>query len=156
MKNIYFLIPVLLIFANFFSSCSPTVYKTATDTVNLNKEYRVLLRDVVNLQGDINKTKSNIPVYEAKLQKANAQSKESLEESRAQASVATGGNLKQIRKSEKKADKAQDQAEEARDASKRLSASRDDLKSLQAELAQKQRRLEDLDTQRAAINASVN
>jgi hypothetical protein len=95
MKKLLYLLPVLLILSAFFYSCSPKVYSTAADTVNLNKEYRVLLRDVVNLNGDINKLKSNIPVLEAKAQKADAKSKKSLEESRRQAAMATGGELKQ-------------------------------------------------------------
>jgi peptidoglycan hydrolase CwlO-like protein len=72
MKKIIYLLPIALFLSAFFYSCSPKTYTTAADTVNLNKEYRVLLREVVNLQGDINKLRSDIPVLEAKAQKAEA------------------------------------------------------------------------------------
>ncbi len=152
MKKLLYLLPLLLILSAFFYSCSPKVYSTAADTVNLNKEYRVLLRDVVNLNGDINKLKSNIPVLEAKAQKADAKSKKSLEESRRQAATATGGDLKQIRKAESKADDAQDDAEDSKEAHKKLEDARNRLANLQSELAGKESRLQELDRQKTAIN----
>ncbi len=152
MKKLLYLFPVLLILSAFFYSCSPKVYSTAADTVNLNKEYRVLLRDVVNLNGDINKLKSDIPVLEAKAQKADAKSKKSLEESRRQAAMATGGDLKQIRKAESKANDAKDDAEDARSAGKKLEDARESLADLQSEVARKESRLQELDRQKSAIN----
>jgi DNA repair exonuclease SbcCD ATPase subunit len=151
MKKLLAIIPVLLLVSAFFYSCSDKVYSTAADTVNLNKEYRVLLRDVVNLKGNINKVRSNIPVLEAKAQKADANSKESLEESRRQASTATGGDLKQIRRAESKADDAQDDAEDSKDAHKKLEEAQDSLDSMQKELATKEARLTELDRQRQSI-----
>jgi chromosome segregation ATPase len=155
MKKLLYLLPALLILSAFFYSCSPKVYSTAADTVNLNKEYRVLLRDVVNLNGDINKLKSNIPVLEAKAQKADAKSKKSLEESRRQAAMATGGELKQIRKAESKADDAQDDAEDSKAARKKLEDARKSLADLQSELAGKEARLQELDRQKSSINQNA-
>jgi chromosome segregation ATPase len=154
MKKLLATIPVLLLLSVFFYGCSDKVYSTTADTVNLDKEYRVLLRDVVNLKGSINKVKSNLPVLEAKAQKADAKSKESLEESRRQASMATSGDLKQIRRAESKADDAQDDAEDSKDAHKELVDAQDNLDSMQKELATKEARLTELDRQRQAINKS--
>jgi chromosome segregation ATPase len=153
MKKIIYLLPITLFLSAFFYSCSPKTYTTAADTVNLNKEYRVLLREVVNLQGDINKLRSDIPVLEARGQKAEAKSRESLEESRRQASTATGGNLKQIRKAESKADDAQDDAEDAKKANQKLEEAQKKLEEAQAALSNKENRLRDLDRQKQAIEA---
>jgi peptidoglycan hydrolase CwlO-like protein len=152
MKKLLATIPVLLLLSVFFYRCSDKVYSTTADTVNLDKEYRVLLRDVVNLKGNIDKVRSNLPVLEAKAQKADADSKESLEESRRQASTATGGNLKQIKRAENKADDAKDDAEDSKDAHNKLEDAQKSLDSMQKELATKQARLAELDRQRQAIN----
>jgi cell division protein FtsB len=154
MKKIIIILPILLVLSVFFYSCSDKVYSTTADTVNLTKEYRVLLRDVVNLKANINKVKSNLPVLEAKAQKADANSKESLEESRRQASTATGGDLKQIRRAESKADDAQDDAEESKDAHKKLEDAQSSLDSMQKDLETKEARLAELDQQRQAIKKS--
>lgn len=154
MKKLLYLLPISLFLTVFFYSCSPKTYTTSADTVNLNKEYRVLLRDVVNLRGDINKFRSNILVLDAKAQKAEAKSKESLEESRRQASQATGGNLKQIRRAKSKADDAKDDAEDARDAYEKLTDEQKKLDNAQKDLVSKERRLSDLDNQRRAIQGA--
>lgn len=145
-------IPVILLLSAFFYSCSDKVYSTAADTTNLNQEYRVLLRDVVNLKGDINKLRSNIPVLEAKAQVASAKSKESLEESRRQASMATGGDLKQIRRAESKADDAKDDAEDSKEAHNKLREAENNLEELKKELDTKEERLSELDRQKQNIN----
>ena len=154
MKKILYLLPIALFLSAFFYSCSPKTYTTAADTINLNKEYRVLLREVVNLKGDISKLQSDIPVLEAKAQKADAKSRASLEESRRQAATATGGNLKQIKKAESKANDAKDDAEDARKANKKLDDARKKLTDTQAEVAKKENRLQDLERQKQAINAA--
>jgi chromosome segregation ATPase len=153
MKKLLTIIPLLLLGTVFFYSCSEKVYSTAADTVNLNKEYRVLLRDVVNLKGDINKVRSNIPVLEAKAQKEDAKSKESLEESRRQAAMATGGDLKQIRKAESKADDAKEDAEDSKEAHQKLEDAQNSLSDMQKELAGKEARLAELDRQKQSIGA---
>jgi chromosome segregation ATPase len=154
MKKFLVIVPFLLVFSLAFYSCSDKVYSSSADTVNLNKEYRVLLRDVVNLKASINKVRSKLPVLEAKAQKENANSQESLEESRRQAATATGGDLKQIRKAESKADDAQDDAEDAKSAQKKLSDAQDSLSEMQKELTTKESRLSELDRQRQSIGKS--
>jgi len=154
MKKLLTIIPLLLLGTVFFYSCSEKVYSTAADTVNLNKEYRVLLRDVVNLKGDINKVRSDIPVLEAKAQKADAKSKESLEESRRQAAMATSGDLKQIRKAESKADDAKEDAEDSKEAHKKLEDAQNSFADKQKELAVKEARLSELDRQKQSIGAA--
>jgi chromosome segregation ATPase len=154
MKKFLVIVPFLLVFSLAFYSCSDKVYSSSADTVNLNKEYRVLLRDVVNLKASINKVRSKLPVLEAKAQKENANSQESLEESRRQAATATGGDLKQIRKAESKADDAQDDAEDAKSAQKKLSDAQDGLSEMQKELTTKESRLSELDRQRQSIGKS--
>lgn len=152
MKKLLAIIPVILLLSVFFYSCSDKVYSTSADTTNLNKEYRVLLRDVVNLKGGINKLRSNLPVLEAKAQIADAKSKESLEESRRQAAQATSGDLKQIRRAESKADDAKDDAEDSKDAHNKLTEAQNSLDDMKKELATKEARLTELDQQRQTIN----
>jgi chromosome segregation ATPase len=153
MKKLLTIIPVLLLSCVFFFSCSEKVYSTTADTVNLTKEYRVLLRDVVNLKGNISKVRSNLPVLEAKAQKADAKSRESLEESRRQASTATGGDLKQIKRAESKADDAKEDAEDAKDAHAKLEDAQKSLDDMQKELETKEARLVELDKQRQTIKS---
>ena len=155
MKNILYLIPVALFLSSIFYGCSPTVYKTATDTINLNKEYREVSQDIFKLNNDITKAKSNIPIYEAKAQKLRTESMEALEVSRQQAEKATGGSLRQIKKAGKRADQAQDDAEDAKEAFERVEDEKEELADLMSALAKKQRRLEELDRQREAINRST-
>jgi chromosome segregation ATPase len=152
MKKLLAIIPIALFLTVFFYSCSDKVYSSAADTASLNKEYTVLLSDVATLKENINKVKSNLPVLEAKAQKADASSKESLEESRRQASTATGGDLKQIRRAESKADDAQGDAEDSKDVHNKLQDAQKSLDSMQKELATKQARLSELERQRQRIN----
>jgi chromosome segregation ATPase len=152
MKKLLAIIPIALFLTVVFYGCSDKVYSSAADTASLNSERAALISDVASLKENINKVKNNLPVLEAKAQKAGASSKESLEESRRQASTATGGDLKQIRRAESKADDAQGDAEDSKDIHNKLEDAQKRLDNMEKELATKQARLSELERQRQRIN----
>lgn len=152
MKRILLYLPALLLLASAYVGCSrKAVYSTLADTTNLNKEYREVSRDAAKTRGELEETRSKIPIYQAKAVQAENKSREFLEASSRQAERATSGNVKQARKAEKKADKAAEAAEDARDLREDVEKLEDKLERLINDLDKKEQRLRELEEQRLKI-----
>jgi len=128
-------------------------YKTAADTLRLNKEYQGLTADVAELNTKLTTAKDKRSTYQDKTNQANQNAQSAAQQSKAQADVAAGGNIKDINKELKKAKKASSQANDAKDAANDQKANEKEISYLNTQIQKKQNKLSDLDKQRAAILA---
>jgi len=144
---------VLMMFASFDSYSQ--VYKTAEDTVKLNKEFTEVSNDIANLTAKLTVTQNNMPGYQAKANVAESDAKDAAASSSVQANKATGNSVKESRKAKREAKKAYRKAKDSKSANHDVGNQDDKIASLTKELAKKQERLEELKAMRAAIYAKI-
>ena len=131
------------------------VYKTAADTVKLNKEFTEVSNDIANLSAQLTIAQNNMPGYQSKAKAAESNAQDAAETSSAQAAKATEGSVsvKEARKAKRKSKKAYHEAKDARSANTDVGNQDDKIASLTAQLTKKQERLRELTDMRASINA---
>ena len=131
------------------------VYKTAADTVKLNKEFTEVSNDIANLSAQLTIAQNNMPGYQSKAKAAESNAQDAAETSSAQAAKATEGSVsvKEARKAKRKSKKAYHEAKDARSANNDVGNQDDKIASLTAQLTKKQERLRELTDMRASINA---
>jgi len=144
---------VLMMFASFDSYSQ--VYKTAEDTVKLNKEFTEVSNDIANLTAKLTVTQNNMPGYQSKANVAESDAKDAAASSSVQANKATGNSVKESRKAKREAKKAYRKAKDSKSANHDVGNQDDKIASLTKELAKKQERLEELKAMRAAIYAKI-
>ena len=127
-------------------------YKTAGDTVKLNKEYYKLIVDTAALKIELAESQANLKKYEAGLEAKNKAAKSSAEESSKQADKATNGEVKDAKKAKRKAKDAYDDAKAADNAKDKKEDEEKKIKKLNKEFEKKLDRLQDLDKMREGIN----
>src|SRR4051812_48665542 len=92
MKQIkFFLLASLLLFSA--STVYSQKYKTAADTVKLNKEYVEVSNHIAELTSKLTIAQNNLPGYHTKAGEANSNAQSSANASSEQASKATNGDL---------------------------------------------------------------
>jgi predicted nucleic acid-binding Zn-ribbon protein len=126
-------------------------YKTAADTVKLNKEYVEVSNDIAKLTSKLTVAQNNLPGYHAKAGEATSDAKSSANASREQASKATNGDLGDAKSAKKKADKAFSNAGDAKDADNKVKDQDKKIAKISSQLRKKQERLRELDDMRLAI-----
>lgn len=131
------------------------VYKTADDTVKLNKEFIEVSNDIANLTAKLTVAQNNLPGYKAKAEGAESDAQKAAEKSSEQASKTTGGSVKEARKAKKDSKKALREAKDARKANSNIGDQDDKIASLKGQLAKKEERLRQLTEMREAIYASL-
>ncbi len=131
------------------------VYKTAADTVKLNKEFTEVSNDIASLTAKISTAEKNMPGYQSKSDKAQSNAHDAAVSSSAQSEKATEGGIKQARKAKRNSKKAFREAKDARSANNNLSNQNGKIASLKGQLAKKQERLEQLKAMRISIDNSV-
>lgn len=131
------------------------VYKTAADTVKLNKEFTEVSNDIASLEGKLIIAQNNLPGYHAKADAAESNAQDAAENSSVQADKATRGGVKEARKAKRKSRKAYREAKDARSANNNVGDQDDKIASLTGQLAKKQERLRQLTEMRAAIIAQL-
>jgi len=131
------------------------VYRTAADTVKLNKEFTEVSNDIANLSAQLTIAQNNMPGYQSKAKTAESNAQDAAETSSAQAAKATEGSVsvKEARKAKRKSKKAYHEAKDARSANTDVGNQDDKIASLTAQLTKKQERLRELTDMRASINA---
>jgi CRISPR/Cas system-associated endonuclease Cas3-HD len=144
-----FLIASLLIF--YASSVFSQKYKTASDTVKLNKEYVSVSNDIAELTSKLTIAQNNLPGYQAKAGDVNSDAQSSADASSKQASRATNGDIDDVKNAKKKADKAYNNAKDARDADNKVKSQDKKIANLNSQLEKKQARLRELDDMKLAI-----
>src|ERR1700712_760017 len=86
-----FLLASLLLFSA--SAVYAQKYKTAADTVKLNKEYVEVSNDIAELTSKLTVAQNDLPGYQSKAAEAASTAQNTANESREQASKATNGDL---------------------------------------------------------------
>lgn len=144
-----FLLAGLALF--FASTVYSQKYKTAADTVKLNKEYVEVSNDIAELTSKLTIAQNNLPNYHAKAGEATADAESSANASNKQASRATNGDLSDAKSAKKKANKAYSNAQNASDADNDIKTQDKKIAKLTAKLQEKQDWLRELDDMREAI-----
>jgi hypothetical protein len=136
-------------------SANAQVYKTAADTVKLNKEFTEVSNDIASLTAKLTIAQNNRPEQQSKADAAGVNAQDAAQTSSVQAAKATNGSIKDARKAKRNAKKAYREAKDARSADNDVSDQDDKIASLTGQLAKKQERLQQLTTMRQAINAQL-
>ncbi|SRR5215204_4742221 len=144
-----FLLAGLLLFSA--SSVYSQKYKTAADTVKLNKEYVEVSNDIAELTSKLTIAKNNLPGYQTKAGEATSDAQSSANASSAQASKATNGDLGAAKSAKKKANKAYHNAQDSRHADNDVKDQDKKIANLASQLQKKQERLRKLDDMKVAI-----
>lgn len=126
-------------------------YKTAADTVKLNKEYVEVSNDIAQLTSKLTVAQNNLPGYHTKAGATTSDAQSSANASREQASKATNGDLGDAKSAKKKADKAFSNARNAKDADNKVKDQDKKIAKLTSQLQKKQEKLRELDDMRLAI-----
>src|SRR4028119_2088833 len=150
MKTMNFLLTAFVLIA-FSSPVFSQKYKTASDTVKLNKEYVNVSNDIADLTSKLSIAQNNLPGYHTRAGEATADAQKVADESSQQASKATNSDLGDAKSAKKKAGQALDRAEDAKDANNKIKDQDKKIAKLNTQLQKKQERLQELDEMRVAI-----
>lgn len=152
MNRIMFSLFVLLFTMAGFSAFSQK-YKSASDTIKLNKELVELSNDVAELTSKLTIAQNNLPGYNSQVTQAVTDAEGSAQKSSDQAYKATNGDLGDAKSAKKKAKKALNDAEDAADAKDDVKNQEKKIVKLTAELQKKQKKLNELIQMRTTIRA---
>jgi uncharacterized low-complexity protein len=150
MKTIKFLLPVFLLLALNLPVFSQK-YKTASDTVKLNKEYVKVSNDIAELTSKLTVAQKNLPGYHTRADDADADAQKTADASSQQAYKATSGDMGDARSAKKKARKAYKKAGDAKDANKKIKGQEKKIAKLGAQLHKKEARLQALEDMRLTL-----
>jgi chromosome segregation ATPase len=146
---------VLFLFAGVcLTACLPAAcqkYKTAADTVKLNKEWVAVSNDIAGLTAELSIAQNNLPEYKTKADKASSDAQSSAQKSSDQAYKATNGDLGEAKSAKKDAKRALNDAEDASSAKNNTERQKKKIDKLTGELEKKQKRLQELEETRTAI-----
>ncbi|MCU7552934.1 hypothetical protein OCK74_27720 [Chitinophagaceae bacterium LB-8] len=152
MKNIIYIACFLTLMVTGFTA-SAQVYKSADDTVKLNKEFTEVSNDIASLTAKLTIAQNNMPGYKDKANASESNAQDAAVNNSVQADKATkGGGVKEARKAKRASKKAFRGAKDAKSANNDISNQNDRIASLTGELAKKQERLEQLTAMRTFIN----
>ena len=152
MKNKIYIVCFLTLIITGFASYGQ-VYRTAADTVKLNKEFTEVSNDIATLSAQLTIAQNNMPGYQSKAKTAESNAQDAAETSSTEAAKATGGSVKEARKAKRKSKKAYHEAKDAQSANNDVGNQDDKIASLTAQLTKKQERLRQLTDMRASIIA---
>jgi chromosome segregation ATPase len=152
MKNKIYVVCFLTLIATGFTAYAQ-VYKTAADTVKLNKEFTEVSNDVASLSAKLTIAQNNMPGYQSKAKAADSDAQDAALNSSVQADKATEGGVKEARKAKRNSKKAYREAKDARSANNDVGNLDDKIASLTGQIAKKQERLRQLTAMRDTINA---
>jgi len=135
----------------FTQTASAQKYKTADDTVKLNKEYGEVTLDIAKLKAKLVEEKNKTYGYQTKSTSTAQDAVSSAQYSKQTAATATDGSVSSAKKAMKQAKKANNQANDAKDAKEDQEKNVRKIADLQEKIEKKQAVLTDLDKQRADI-----
>jgi len=150
-KNLQLLCFSLLLFVSL--SAHSQKYRSASDTVKLNKEYVKVGNEISELTSRLAIAQNNRPEYQAKAKEAANNAQNAADVSSDQALKATDGSVKEAKRAKRKAKHSYNEAKDARSANDNVDKQDDKISSLTAQLNKKKQRLQELDEMRTAINA---
>ena len=150
MKNKIYVVCFLSLIATGFTF-QAQVYKTAADTVKLNKEFTEVSNDIATLGAKLTIAQNNMPGYQSKARTADSDAQNAAINSSVQADKATEGGVKEARKAKRNSKKAYREAKDARSANTVVGNQDDRIASLTGQIAKKEERLRQLTAMRDAI-----
>jgi len=128
-------------------------YKTAADTLKLNKEYSDVSLEISKLNVKLIEAKDKTAGYDSKTLYTAQSATNSAEVSKSDAATATDGKLTDAKTAMKQAKKADKDAKDAKNAKDDQSNNIKDIDKLTAKIQEKKLVLADLDRQKTAIIA---
>jgi chromosome segregation ATPase len=152
MKKKFFFLPLLACMAISFAACSQK-YKSASDTVKLNKEWVNVSNDIAKLTSELTIAQNNLPGYHSKAVDAVSDAQTSAQKSSDQAYKATNGDLGDAKTAKKDAKKALNDAQDAGDAKDKAKDQEKKIDKLTSQLQKKQKQLAELEEMRTTIRA---
>ena len=126
-------------------------YKTAADTVKLNKAYGEVTLDIAKLNTNLIEEQNKTPEYDAKSASTEKNAISSDEYRKETASIAANGNLDDAKTAMKQARKANTEAKDAREAKNNQASNLRKIDDINIKIAKKQAELVDLNGQKADI-----
>ncbi|RYZ56484.1 MAG: hypothetical protein EOO14_12275 [Chitinophagaceae bacterium] len=148
-RNLLFLLAVTCLMASLPAAAQK--YKSASDTVKLNKELVKVSNEVAELTAELTIAQNNLPGYVSKAAQAKTDASVTAQQSSDQAYKATNGDLADARSAKKKAKKALNDAEDVSDANDDTSKQKKKIDKLTVQLQKKQRALLELEEMRTTI-----
>jgi hypothetical protein len=130
-------------------------YKTAADTVKLNKEYGEVTLDIAKLNSNLIEQQNKTAGYDSKATSTANDAVTAAQNSKATASTATDGNVGDAKAAMKQARRANNDANDARDAKNNQANNVKKINEINEKIAKKQARLTELAQQKAAILATL-
>jgi chromosome segregation ATPase len=131
-------------------------YRDASDTTALNKAYGEISLDISKLNTKLIEAKNKTASYQQNTSSTASDAVNSGQASKDQAATATSGNTTDTKKAVRDAKRADREANNAKDAVADEKKNNKKIDQLTASIEKKQRQLDELDTQRAAIMAKLN
>jgi chromosome segregation ATPase len=150
MKKNFLFLPLLVCMVAGLTASSQK-YKSASDTVKLNKEWVDVSNDIAKLTSELTIAQNNLPGYNSKAVDAISDAHTSAQNSSDQAYKATNGDLGDAKSAKKKAKKALNDAEDASDAKDNVKSQEKKIDKLTAQLQKKQKQLAELEEMRSTI-----
>ena len=129
-------------------------YKTIADTAALNSEYAKVSAEVNDLSAKLVKAKSDQASDDRKSNEATSDAESTASSASNKAESSINGSVKQAKRAKREARRSVKDAKSARHAQGNLDDSNKKVAKLTADLEQKQKRLQQLDEMRAAINVT--
>jgi len=130
-------------------------YKSLSDTTKLNKEYGEISLDISKLNTRLIDEKNKTAELQQKTASTAGDAVTSGQNSKNQAAEATSGNTTDTKKAVRDAKRADRQANNAKDAAANEKKNSRRINDLTAKIEKKQKQLDKLDIQRAAIMAQL-
>lgn len=130
-------------------------YKSLSDTTKLNKEYGEISLDMSKLNTRLINEKNKTAEFQQKTASTASDAVTSGQNSKSQAAEATSGNTTDTKKAVRDAKRADRQANNAKDAAADEKKNSKRIDELTAKIEKKQKQLDKLDIQRAAIMAQL-
>ena len=137
----------------FSINASAQQYKTAADTLKLNKEYSDVSLDIAKLNLKLSEAQNKTSDFQSNSVATAQHASNSAQQSKTDASTATNGNLNDAKTAMKQARKANNQAKDAKNAKDDEDKNIRTIKELKEKISDKQQVLAELDSQRAAIKS---
>jgi chromosome segregation ATPase len=148
-RNVLFLLAATCLLASLPAASQK--YKSASDTVKLNKEWLKMSNEIAELTAELTVAQNNLPEYESKAAKAKTDAQGTAQQSSDQAYKATNGDLGDAKSAKKKAKKALNDAEDSSDAKNDIKKQEKKINKLAAQLQKKQKSLQELEEMRTNI-----
>ena len=130
-------------------------YKTAADTIKLNKEYLEVSQNVASLTLKLSEAQNDLPGIVARAGSAENKAQSAADNSSNRADNATGGSVNDARKAKRSAKTAYKKAKTSQSADNDVKRQEKKIDQLSKQLERKQKRMKVLDEMRTMIYSSM-